>query len=116
MVLYYIKITGRELFNQFKIIKGVKSFTTRKNYDDIKTDSFQILKPWKEFMIIRAPISSFPLTNLTTIGDIVDTASSNQTADNRASSSQTADKTASSNQTVENTVLQPLATYTDTHL
>ena len=104
------------MFNQFKIIKGVKSFTTRKNYDDIKTDSFQILKPWKEFMIIRAPISSFPLTNLTTIGDIVDTASSNQTADNRASSSQTADKTASSNQTVENTVLQPLATYTDTHL
>ena len=47
-------------------------------------------------MIIRAPISSFPLTNLTTIGDMVDTASSNQTA--------------------ENTVLQPLATYTDTHL
>ena len=45
LVLYYIKITGRELFNQFKIIKGVKSFTTRKNYDDIKTDSFQILKP-----------------------------------------------------------------------
>ena len=67
-------------------------------------------------MIIRAPISSFPLTNLTTIGDIVDTASSNQTADNRASSSQTADNTASSNQNADKTVLQPLTMYTDTHL
>ena len=57
-------------------------------------------------MNIRAPISSFPLTNLTTIGDMVDAASSNQTADN----------TASSNQTADNTVMQPLTMYTDTHL